>query len=225
MFCCVGIALYVQRHKWDAQDLCFPLANSSDRSSALPQLAAVLSFWQKRKKRHGQAVREMEKHAADLAAMGAISNLSLNHVVDDHKANRENDDLDKRYGASGGEYEDMMPAVPPFSDVTQNVALPNPGAGAGGWRASVAMYRAERESRARSGSSGRPGDQGPTSRAPAAPAVPPVGGGSEAKSTRPAVLQGTAGLTQAERRRRIEENLASVDPSQLQYVTADGTLC
>lgn len=169
----------------------------------------------------------MEKHAADLAAMGAISNLSLNHVVDDHKANRENDDLDKRYGAGGSEYEDVMPVVPPISTAKYNVAspLPDAGAGAGGWRASVAMYRAERDARVRSGSSGRPGDQGSLPRAPAAPAVPQVGGGSDAKTTRPAVLQGTAGLTQAERRRRIEENLASVDPSQLQYVTAHGTLC
>jgi hypothetical protein len=193
--------------------------SSADRLSALLQLAAAYSFWQKRRKRHGQAVREMEKHAADLAAMGAISDLSLAHAVDD-KANRENADLDKRYGTGGGEYEDVVPALPPVSKVSQDIALLNAGASAGGWRASVAMYRAERDARARSGSSG---DPGLPSRAPP---VPPVGAGTNAKTTRPAVLQGTAGLSQAERRQRIEDNLAaSVDPSQLLYVSADGTLC
>ena len=112
------------------------IISSADCRSALPQLAATFSFWQKRTKRKGQAVREMEKHAADLAAMGAMSDLSLAHVpvvgVDD-KANRENADLDKRYGVGGGEYEDMVPALPPVSKASHDIALPNAGAGAGGW--------------------------------------------------------------------------------------------
>ena len=168
----------------------------------------------------------MEKHAADLAAMGAISDVGL--VTGKDKANRENADLDRRYGTSDTEYGDMMPALPPISMASQNVALPDAGTAAGGWRASVAMYRAERDAKARSGGSDkRDGKIVPSSREPVPPAVPPVGGGSSTKIARPAVLQGTAEcLTEAERRRKIEENLtASVDPTQLQYVTADGTLC
>jgi hypothetical protein len=150
-------------------------------------------------------VRKLEKHAADSAAMGAhaISALSPTAVGASDTANRENADLDKRYG-TGGE------------------GVANAGAAATGWRASVAMYRAERDARSWSGSSGRPGPgRGPS---PAAPAVPQAAG-SNVKIVRPAVLHGTAGLTEAARRRMIEENLAaSVDPSQLLYVSAHGTL-
>lgn len=146
-------------------------------------------------------MREMEKHAADSAVTGAhaVGALSLTSVDASDTVNRENADLDKRYG-------------------TGSEGVANAGAAAAGWRASVAMYRAERDARSWSGSSSRPGVP-----SPAAPSVPQAGG-SNVKTVRPAVLHGTAGLTGAERRRRIEENLAaSLDPSQLLYVSAHGT--
>ena len=201
--------------------------------SSCLQAAAFYQMCYKPRSQKKAHLERAEKHAADVARGGALSQGDFlkpppsrpaaggRGVAD--KDDRESTDLASRYG--DGPSGDVMPTLPPASHVPQlqDVALPIAGMSVGGWRASIDTYRAERERARVGGQSEAVGVRGGGGGAAAAGGYI---GGSNARTARPAVLpQSTAGLPAAERRRRIGANLdAGIIPSQLQYVGADASV-